>query len=246
MPCVIIIREYKQTDFHAVYDVIRTAYLSNVFTTWCNGLTREITFQLIVMLAAILFIFLQIPLLYCLAAIPLVLLISYIAIYSSYLFKATELMQGKKPLQCWVAEACEPFMFMERPEDVSYNIVNAADCKGPFEMRNSKQTIIGTVAVSRHLMFENSVWLHRLAVHKRYRKKRVGRALVQVAQNWSRSLNYGTVEVGMSECQESARQLFANMGFELRQMYHQQLIGSALTLLIYQLSCDLANIKPEL
>ncbi|KAB0794015.1 hypothetical protein PPYR_13635 [Photinus pyralis] len=247
MTCFIIIREYKPTDFHAVHELVRGAYLSNVFTTWRNGLTREITFQLIVMSAAVLFIFFHVPLLYCFFSIPLVLGIIYVTVYTSYLFKATELMQGKKPLQCWVAEACEPFLFMQRPEDVSYRIIaDIKDCKEPLDMGNFKRTIIGTVALSRHLIFENSIWLHRLAVQKSYRNKRVAHALVQASQRWGRELNYTSVEVALSECQDSARHLFVNMGFELRQMYHQQLIGSALTLLMYQLSCNLCNIKPEL
>ncbi|KAF5288424.1 hypothetical protein FQR65_LT02076 [Abscondita terminalis] len=214
MSCFIVIREYRSNDFYSVSDVIRNAYLSSVFTTWCNALTREITFQLIVMSAAILFIFFGVPLQYCLISIPVVLLVIYLVIYSSYLMKAAELVHSKKPIQCWVAEACEPFMFMEKPENVSYKVFTDAKlCNETFDMGNHRRKIVGTVAVSNHMIFESSLWLHRLAVHNSYRNKRIGHALLQTAQNWSRRQNYSRLEIATSECQDSARKLFMDVGY---------------------------------
>ncbi|KAF5290490.1 hypothetical protein FQA39_LY03594 [Lamprigera yunnana] len=247
MSCFIVIREYKHSDFHNVFDVIRNAYLSNVFPTWCNALIREITFQIIVMSAALLFIFLGVPLQYCIIAIPVVIISLYLIIYSSYLFKSAELMHSKKPMQCWVAEACEPFIFTERPESTSYRIFSdARACNEMFDMGNFKRKIIGTIAVSNHHSLYNSLWLHRLAVHNSYRKKRVGYALIQTVQNWCCKQNYEILELAMSECQDAARKLFVDTGFEIKQLYHQQLVGSAVTLLMYQMTCDLRNIRPKI
>ncbi|KAK4874365.1 hypothetical protein RN001_013725 [Aquatica leii] len=150
MSYFIVVREYKPTDFHNVFEVVRNAYLSNVFTTWCNALTREITFQLIVMAAAVLFIFLGVPLQYCVISIPVVVIMIYVLIYSSYLIKSAELMHSKKPIQCWVAEACEPFMFMEKPENVSYKVfTDAKVCNETFDMGNYRRKA-GSILSKNH------------------------------------------------------------------------------------------------
>lgn len=46
-----------------------------------------------------------------------------IVVASAFLMKATELAYGKKPIQCWVAEAFEPYFSMEKPESQTYEII---------------------------------------------------------------------------------------------------------------------------
>ncbi|KAJ8949962.1 hypothetical protein NQ318_002369 [Aromia moschata] len=52
----IVIREKRDNDTPAVSEVVRNAYTSNVFNSWLNALFNEITFQLIILLSAFLFI----------------------------------------------------------------------------------------------------------------------------------------------------------------------------------------------
>lgn len=77
-----------------------------------------------VLTAAVMFIFLGFPLLYSLAAIPMVLVGLYVAVYASLLMKAVEITHGKRAIQTWVAEAHEPYFFTKNPQDCSYEIVS--------------------------------------------------------------------------------------------------------------------------
>lgn len=99
----------------------------------------QITFQLVVMTAAVMFIFLGIPLLYCLAALPCVMLFIYIAIYVSFYSKAMELLMSKRPLKCWVAEVYLPYFFRRDPKTCRYDVV--WDEKEIVDAANFKKTV---------------------------------------------------------------------------------------------------------
>lgn len=74
--------------------------------------------------AAIMFILIGVPLTYCLAAVPLVLVLIYLSIYSSLFMKAIEI-SSISPMQCWVAEAYEPLYNINiNRENISYKIVS--------------------------------------------------------------------------------------------------------------------------
>lgn len=75
------------------------------------------------MLAAIMFIFMGIPFFYCVAAVPLVLLFMYIAIYINVSVKAMETISSKRPLQSWVAEVYQPYFFNRDPQNFTYRII---------------------------------------------------------------------------------------------------------------------------
>lgn len=123
MSYIILIREYSPQDAPCITELVKNAYLSNVNTGWCNAIFKEITFQLIVLTAAIMFIFFGVPLFYCLIAIPVVIIIIYIAIYLSFYTKAIELVSSRRPLKCWVAEVYLPYFFTRDPQTCNYEIV---------------------------------------------------------------------------------------------------------------------------
>lgn len=138
MSYVVAIREYKYNDAPLVNELVKNGYLSNVNGAWCTALFKEvgilfrpktpnvsqITFQLVVMTAAIMFIFVGVPFFYCLSAVPVVMLIIYVAVYLSFYAKATELVTARKPLKCWVAEVYLPFFFTKDPQQFSFRIVS--------------------------------------------------------------------------------------------------------------------------
>lgn len=90
--------------------------------------TFQITFQLIVTISAVMFIFVGVPLFYCITAIPLVLLLIFITIYSSLLMKSVELA-NKTPMQCWIAEVLEPRYFMEDPRKLKHLVMTEEELK---------------------------------------------------------------------------------------------------------------------
>ncbi|GJQ71946.1 hypothetical protein Trydic_g3055 [Trypoxylus dichotomus] len=237
----IVIRESKTSDIPAINQVVRDAYSSNIFPAWINALTKEITFQLIVISAAMMFIFMGVPFQYCILAIPIVMLLLLVVVASAFLMKATELAYGKKPIQCWVAEAFEPYFSMQKPESQKYQIIPEYKViQDSIDLTKCKKQIIGTVSVTRFVNAQNAAWLFKLAVNKRYQKKGVAHALVKTVKTWCKDNRYYDLMLAVSECQDNARKLFMNNGFTIKQMYHKQIVGSAISLLMYQLECPIA------
>jgi GNAT superfamily N-acetyltransferase len=93
----------------------------------------------------------------------------------------------------------------------------------------------------KHNLSEEWSWLFRLAVDQRYRKKGIGLLLTQTAQNWARINRFNYMELVITECQEEARQLFANAGFQIKQMYHKRLFTSIFTIQMCQLRAEVRS-----
>ncbi|KRT79683.1 hypothetical protein AMK59_7185 [Oryctes borbonicus] len=215
----IVIRQSKTTDIPAINQVVRDAYLSNIFPAWINALTKEITFQLIVISAAIMFIFMGVPFQYCVLAVPAVMLLLLVVVASAFLMKAAELAYtfqlivisaaimfifmgvpfqycvlavpavmllllvvvasaflmkaaelayGKRSIQCWVAEAYEPYFSMQKPESQQYQIISEYKViEDSLDLTKCRKQIIGTISVARFINSQNGAWLFRLAVSKR-------------------------------------------------------------------------------
>ncbi|KAJ8963490.1 hypothetical protein NQ314_005591 [Rhamnusium bicolor] len=160
--------------------LLSNSYTSNVFNSWLNALFNEITFQLIILLSAFLFICFGVPLMYCVVSIPLVIISMYVIIYGTVLMKAAQVMYDKKPLMCLVAEAYEPFFLYEKSESCWYKIISDDEIDSEeINIDGCQRKIIGTVAVMKHFQRDDWAWLFRLAVEKRYRRKGVGLKLIR-------------------------------------------------------------------
>lgn len=61
----------------------------------------------------------------------------------------------------------------------------------------------------------HSAWLFRLAIDKGFRRKNLAQKLVKTVQNYCKRNGYLDLQLVVSECQENARQLFANCGLVL-------------------------------
>ncbi|CAH1953769.1 unnamed protein product [Acanthoscelides obtectus] len=209
----IVIREKKDQDTPALSEVVRNAYLSNVSHSWQNALFSEVTFQMIIITSALLFIVLGVPLLYCLIAIPIVIFGTYILIYGTVLMKVAQLLYEKKELKCWVAEAYEPLFFTKNPKGCWYKILTSEEFQNQEKPESCRKKIVGTVSIMKHFQREDWAWLFRLAVDKSYRRKGIALKLVKVVQEWCSDNQFNNIELVMTECQEGARQLFDDAGY---------------------------------
>nr|XP_022912852.1 uncharacterized protein LOC111423758 [Onthophagus taurus] len=237
---IIVIREYKTSDISNINQVIRNAYLSSAFNAWLTFLGKEITFQMIVLGAAVMFIFMGVPFQYCIISIPVVMFVMFIFVYLAFLMKAMELSHGKRFNQCWVAESLDPILELNPPKNKLYRIIPEYKLGDEgIDLSRFRKTIVGTVSITKFSHDENAAWLFRLAVINGFRRKGVGQNLVQTAEKWCSDNRFHTIMCSMSECQENARKLFMNNRYLLKHMYHKQIIGSALTLLMYQLESPL-------
>ncbi|XP_044759256.1 uncharacterized protein LOC123316992 [Coccinella septempunctata] len=236
----IIIREFKPHDLPNISDIVRNAYVSNIYNSWLNVVLSEITFQLITLVSAYMFIFMNVPLYYCLLSVPIVFTVLYVVIYGSVLIKSAELINTKKPLQCWVAEVIEPIFSSGTTHD-EYRVISEADLNEAIDLKRMRRRMVGTVAVMRHTKRQDWAWLFRLAVDQRFRKKGVALKLTKTVQDWCKKNRFNNLELCFTDCQEGARQVFGKAGFEVCQMYHQRLLTSAFTLQMYQLRYELRS-----
>ncbi|CAG9862204.1 unnamed protein product [Phyllotreta striolata] len=242
MTYYIVIREKTDSDTPALSELVRNGYASNVNNAWINALFHEITFQFIILITALLFICFGVPLYYSIVSVPVVLTGIYFAIYSAFFMKAAQLLYEKRPLSCWVAEAYEPYFFAKDPKQCWYKIVDdVEEFRREVKEEQFQRRIIGSVAVSQHFQKEESSWLFRLVVDKKYRRKGIGLRLVNTAQSWCRTNQFNSIELAISECQDGCRELFNKAGFEVEQLYHKQLFGRLLTLQMFQLKCEVRS-----
>lgn len=94
------------------------------------------------MTAAIMFIFLGVPLLYCISAVPCVMLFIYLVVYASFFSKAIEVLTSKKPIKSWVAEVYLPYFFTRDPRKCSFKIVTDVNDE-IFDVSNYQKKVDG-------------------------------------------------------------------------------------------------------
>lgn len=246
---VVVIRDYRPGDELQCQEIIREATMSTVNTAFFSGLAREITFQLMVLAAAVMFIFLGLPFKFCFSAIPGVIVFIYGCVYLAHSFKALELTQDINNIPrvymssdstgFWVAEVYEPYFTKPWPGG-KMMIVNEHGLKScGIDSSLCKRSIVGTVAVAKSNDVENAGWLRRMAVRPKYQRRGIATALLNEAVSFCRTSGYSEVELVTSECHDAARELYLSHNFEVKQMYHKPIIGSLITLTMYQLTCKL-------
>lgn len=88
---IVIVRAFKPGDETGCMELIRDCVMSSLGATFCGMLFKEITFQLIILLSAIMFIFFGMPLTVCLLVIPVVVALLYAGTYVCFTVKMTEI-----------------------------------------------------------------------------------------------------------------------------------------------------------
>lgn len=242
----IIIRDYKPGDESQCYEIVKEGTMSTVNAAFIAGLSREITFQVMVLASAVMFIFLGIPIGFCLGSIPGVIVFMYICVWCGHKYKAVEMSQDLANIPrvymssdytgFWVAEAYEPPLILGDKSLIKYTIVNEDEFKKRHLNQGSYfKKIVGTVALTRSRTSENCAWLRRMAVTHDYRRKGIASALLDEVFRFCHEKNYSGVELITTECHDVAREFYVRKGFELKHMYHKQLFGSLVTILMYEL-----------
>lgn len=249
---VIVIRGYKPTDELYCKELIRRSVMSPLNATFVGIIFKEITFQLMILFAAIMFIFFGLPFTVCLLVVPTVFVCVYIGTYMAF---ATKVMQVNEEVSnisrsymsnafsCfWVAEAFEPHLTTVRPKEAHYTIVTEEQFKGlNIDVSCRVKKIVGTIGLSKSHRSDKGAWIKRLCVHDSYRRKGIGSCLLNVALQFAIDQGYSCANIVASEYTDSGRELCLKKGFELKQMYHKPIIGFFVTILMYELTYQ---IKP--
>lgn len=240
----IVIRDYKPGDEFQCREIVKEGAMATVNNAMCS--LFEITFQMVVLTTAVMFIFIGLPFLVCLCFIPVVIVFMYFCVWTGHMFKALEITQelGNIPrvymssnsTGFWVAEAFEPSFMNQEPSQFNYHIFTENDFKRRnIDTGNLRRTLVGTVGIVRSTSSEDSAWLRRMSVKSKYQHKGIAKALLNEAIQFCSEKEYQGIELTTSEWHDNARILYVKKGFQLMQMYHKQLLGSIVTVLVYQL-----------
>lgn len=240
----VVIRDYKPGDEMQCRDIVKEGTMATVNSAFFS--TIEVTFQVMVLTTAVMFIFFGLPFTFCLCAIPGVISFMYVCVWSGHLFKGLEMTQdlGNIPRTYmssdstgfWVAEAYEPFFMDRDPSSYKYEILTLNKLNQKcIDTSSYRKSLVGTVGIVRSLSAEDSAWLRRMAVKPKYQKMGIAKALIDEALQFCCEKDYQGVELVTSEWHERARNLYLKKGFHLKQMYHKKLFGSVITVLMYQL-----------
>lgn len=246
MDYYIVIRDYKPADDVQCSQVVWEGTMSTVNTAFIAGLMREITFQMMILLSAVMFIFFGFPFSLCLCSIPGVIMLIYFFVWCAHTLKALEIQQDTSNIPrvymssnytgFWVAEAYEPCFVSKSPSDIKYTFLREHEFREKREdLSKFRKHIIGTVAVVKSTSVDGNAWLRRMAVTSKYRKKGVATALLNEAIQFCAEKGYTGVHLVTTECHDNARSLFMKKEFQLKQMYHKQLAGTLVTVLMYEL-----------
>lgn len=69
----------------------------------------------------------------------------------------------------------------------------------------------------------------------------MGKSLIETVIDWCKQNRYTGIQLALSESQEYIRNLLTNTGFHLKQLYHKQLLGSALVIQMYNFEIELQH-----
>ncbi|XP_076619403.1 uncharacterized protein LOC143340892 isoform X2 [Colletes latitarsis] len=133
MSHIIVIRSYRPGDEINCKEIVKAGVMSSLNLTFIGIALKELTFQLMILFAAIMFIFFGLPLTVCLLVIPIVIISVYVGTYIGFTMKAMEVNEEvsniprifmSNAFSCfWVAEAFEPYLMTESPKNVHYTIM---------------------------------------------------------------------------------------------------------------------------
>lgn len=149
----------------------------------------------------------------------------------------------------WVAEAFEPHLMTRHPKEVHYTIMTEEQ----FYQTNlnnrvvssQAKKIVGTIGLCKSYQLDRSAWIKRLCVHEQYRRKGIASYLLNVAVQFAIEAGYGCANTVASEYTEEGRELCLNNGFELKQMYHKSILGSYITILMYELIYKIKSLEDD-
>ncbi|XP_057317853.1 N-acetyltransferase family 8 member 3-like [Microplitis mediator] len=252
MSHIIVIREYKPGDELNCHDMMKKNIMSSLNTAFLSNVFKELTFQLMILSAAIMFIFFGLPFTFCLLVIPLIIIITYATTYFGFTMITAEINQEltkisrlymSNAFSCfWVAEAFQPYTMTRNPADINYTVMTEKQFRDSnIDVSSQCKKIVGTIGLLKSHRSEKGAWIKRLCVDKNYRRKGVGSYLLSTAVKFAIDQGYSCVDLVFSEYTDGCRELCFKKGFELKQMYHKSIIGPIVNVLQYELTYQ---IKP--
>lgn len=89
-----------------------------------------------------------------------------------------------------------------------------------------KRTVIATISLDKHRQLYSAGWLHHFAIAKRFDSIHIYEPLIHRAMKEAGDMQFNSVEMTTTECQQNLRENLTQMGFELRQVYYQRILAN--------------------
>ena len=222
----VLIRRFRPSDAAAAKALARRAALTSVVPFFTAMAVRETTWQVALMLAAILFVVVGFPLQYCILSVPITLSLLFVGIFLGHWAKAL----GQKDMddvlatyasdpKCgfWVAE----LVHGGGTEDTEVTVESEDDVAG-----GGGGKVVGIVGIrikSDPDMREppaSVAWLTRMGVDPAFRRRGLGARLADVALAHCVRRGFRAVELLTTEGHGAARSLYTAKGFQI--VHHQR------------------------
>lgn len=84
MSNIIVIRAFQAGDELRCHETVQDGVWASMHNTFLGFIFKEVTFQAMILLAAIMFIFFGIPITFCVTVIPIIIAFTYVATYGSF------------------------------------------------------------------------------------------------------------------------------------------------------------------
>ncbi|XP_020285382.1 probable N-acetyltransferase CML3 [Pseudomyrmex gracilis] len=252
---IIILRPFNSGDATSCKELIRDCLMSFLSATFFEMLFKELVFQIIILLAAIMFIFVGTPLTTCLLVVPVVIALVFVVTRLIFGMKIAEVNAQVDNIvrtymisadSCfWVAEAFKFSTVTKHSEDVGYTIMTEdqfSENIGHIPVSQETKQIVGTIGLCGCALTK-SACIKMLYVHKQYRQKKgIAERLLQTAVKFASDVGYNCVDMVASEYREEHRDLCLKEGFELRKMYRRPFLGLVLSKMIYELTYEIIRL----
>lgn len=234
---IAVIRPIRPEDCKEAKNVIVEGTLEPVNRFFLKAIFRETFGQAVVMVAALIYIVIGLKFQYCVLAVPIVIITTYVGVWVAHLYKAKYLHDDLKDIMqsymtsnktCFIV--AEAFFIPENlnkaPAYVSEVEFNKINWNGFYTSNPElKREIVGTVAITRNNDSAVRAWLRRMAVKKEWRKKGVGSHLVDAVIKFCSQKGFVGIELVTTECHESAKKLYEKKKFDVMAFYHKKLLN---------------------
>ncbi|KAK6622211.1 hypothetical protein RUM44_002018 [Polyplax serrata] len=252
----VVIRVYQKHDEKECFQLLREGVMSTVQPSFLTALTREVTFQIIITMAAVMFVFIGLSPTICILSIPATVVVIYVSVYIAHVKRASALAFDASDIEktflsskytCfWVAELYEISSPHKCSKQQNIAIIQQAQLDAILlDDKIYKKKIIGIVGVNRCDVMYESAWIRRMTINSKYQQMGIGPALLNEAINFCKNKGYQSIEVVTSECQDGARKLYLQKGFKLRQLYHKSILGPLVQVLMYQFTLAIPTNNAE-
>lgn len=254
---IVVIRKYRPGDEIHLRKMVKNGIMGSLNSAFLSNLSKEATFQSMILCSAIAFIFFDMPFKICILSIPIVIFFIYAAVFIGLTLTAAEIDREilnistfymSNAFSCfWVAETFEPYHKSSNSNNCEHIIMtNEQFYDSNIHVSSLCSKIVGTIGLLKSHQAENDAWIKRLSIDIEYRRKGIASMLLTTAIQFATNEGYSCVNTVIPEYTKGGRELMFEKGFQLKQMYHKRVVGPITSILFYELTYKIEKNRSSL